>query len=104
MIEFSERMSYFGLSTNLIIYLTKVLHEDLKTAVKNVNNWIGVTTLMPLIGGFVADGYLGRFSTVLVSTLFYLVVCFLWAINYVHLFCLFFKINRLILLRAFSLI
>ncbi|XP_019706211.1 protein NRT1/ PTR FAMILY 5.6 [Elaeis guineensis] len=71
-IEFSERLSYFGLSTNLIIYLTKVLHQELKTAAKNVNYWSGVTTMMPLVGGFVADAYLGRFSTVIFSSLIYL--------------------------------
>ncbi|KAL8517443.1 hypothetical protein ACS0TY_015620 [Phlomoides rotata] len=71
-IEFSERLSYFGIATSLIIYLTKVLNYDLKTAVKNVNYWTGVTTLMPLIGGFIADAYLGRFYTVLVSSVVYL--------------------------------
>ncbi|XP_011094926.1 protein NRT1/ PTR FAMILY 5.6 [Sesamum indicum] len=71
-IEFSERLSYFGLATSLIIYLTKVIHEDLKTAAKRVNYWSGVTTLMPLLGGFVADAYLGRFSTVLISSVIYL--------------------------------
>ncbi|KAL2250466.1 UNVERIFIED_CONTAM: Protein NRT1/ PTR FAMILY 5.7 [Sesamum indicum] len=71
-IEFSERLSYFGLATSLIIYLTKVIHEDLKTAAKSVNYWSGVTTLMPLLGGFVADAYLGRFSTVLISSVIYL--------------------------------
>ncbi|XP_010262662.1 PREDICTED: protein NRT1/ PTR FAMILY 5.6 [Nelumbo nucifera] len=71
-IEFSERLSYFGIATNLIIYLTKVLHQDLETAAKNVNYWSGVTTLMPLIGGFIADAYMGRFSTVLVSSFIYL--------------------------------
>ncbi|XP_008811508.2 protein NRT1/ PTR FAMILY 5.6-like [Phoenix dactylifera] len=71
-IEFSERLSYFGLATNLIIYLTKVLHQEVKTAAKNVNYWSGVTTVMPLIGGFIADAYLGRFSTVLCSSLIYL--------------------------------
>lgn len=74
MIEFSERLSYFGIATSLIIYLTKVLHYDIKTAAKNVNYWSGVTTLMPLVGGFLADSYLGRFSTVLVSSLIYLLV------------------------------
>ncbi|RZR80491.1 hypothetical protein BHM03_00006529 [Ensete ventricosum] len=67
-----ERLCYFGLATNLIIYLTTVLHQELKTAAKNVNYWSGVTTVMPLIGGFIADAYLGRFSTVIVSTLIYI--------------------------------
>ncbi|XP_023540060.1 protein NRT1/ PTR FAMILY 5.6-like [Cucurbita pepo subsp. pepo] len=71
-IEFSERLSYFGIATSLVIYLTRVIRQDLKTAARNVNYWTGVTTLMPLLGGFLADAYLGRFSTVLVSTIVYL--------------------------------
>ncbi|KAE8666210.1 Protein NRT1/ PTR FAMILY 5.7 [Hibiscus syriacus] len=71
-IEFSERLSYFGIATSLIIYLTKVIHQDLKTAARSVNYWAGVTTLMPLFGGFIADAYLGRFYTVLVSSIVYL--------------------------------
>lgn len=73
-IEFSERLSYFGIATNLILYLTKVMHQDLKTAAKNVNYWAGVTTIMPLIGGFLADAYTGRFTMVLLSSLIYLLV------------------------------
>lgn len=74
--EFSERMSYFGLVTNLITYLTKVLDQDLKTAAKNVNYWIGVTTMMPLIGGFLADAYTGRYRAVVISSIVYLFVIF----------------------------
>jgi len=73
-IEFSERISFFGIAANLISYLTKVMHEDLKTAAKNVNYWAGTTTLMPLIGGFLADAYIGRFPMVLFSSLVYLMV------------------------------
>ncbi|BAT97306.1 Protein NRT1/ PTR FAMILY 5.7 [Vigna angularis] len=71
-IEFSERLSYFGIATSLVLYLTKVIHQDLKTAVKNVNYWSGVTTLMPLLGGFLADAYLGRYCTVIASCIVYL--------------------------------
>lgn len=81
LIEFSERLSYFGLATSLMIYLTKVLQEEMKFAAKNVNYWTSVTTLMPLVGGFLADGYLGRFSTVLFSTLIYLSGLILLAIS-----------------------
>ncbi|XP_010504184.1 PREDICTED: protein NRT1/ PTR FAMILY 5.7-like [Camelina sativa] len=71
-IEFSERLSYFGISTNLVVYLTTILHQDLKMAVKNANYWSGVTALMPLLGGFIADAYLGRYATVLLATTVYL--------------------------------
>ncbi|KAF5742706.1 protein NRT1/ PTR FAMILY 5.6-like [Tripterygium wilfordii] len=72
-IEFSERLSFFGIAPNLISYLTKVLHQDLKTAAKNVNYWTGVTTMTPLLGGYLADAYTGRFNMVLISSLIYLI-------------------------------
>lgn len=71
-IEFSERLCNFGITANVISYLTKVIHQDLKTAAKSVNYWAGVTTMMPLFGGFLADAYTGRFSMVLLSSLVYL--------------------------------
>ena len=94
-IEFGERLCYFGLATNLIIYLTRVLHQELKTAAKNVNYWSGVTSMMPLVGGFVADAYLGRFSTVLLSTLIYIGVHLL-ARCHPYLLLIFFDIMCLV--------
>ncbi|KAK9700077.1 hypothetical protein RND81_08G215900 [Saponaria officinalis] len=70
-IEFSERMSYFGIATNMITYMTKVMKQDLKTAANIVNLWSGVTTITPLLGGFLADSFFGRFSTILFSTFLY---------------------------------
>ncbi|RDX83153.1 Protein NRT1/ PTR FAMILY 5.6, partial [Mucuna pruriens] len=71
-IETSERLSFFGIATSLVLYLTKVMHQELKTAARNVNYWSGVTTLMSLFGGFIADAYLGRYTTVLASCIVYL--------------------------------
>lgn len=84
MVEISERMSHYGLTMNLITYLTEVIHEDLKTAAKNVNTWIGVTTLMPLVGGFIADAYTGRFHMVQLSSVIYLTgLCVLTMTQYI---------------------
>ena len=44
-IEFSERLSYFGIAANMITYMTTVMHQDLKTAANSVNIWTGVTTV-----------------------------------------------------------
>ncbi|XLU19849.1 hypothetical protein S245_055915, partial [Arachis hypogaea] len=68
----SERISFFGIVTNLISYLTKVIHEDLNTAAKNINYWTRTSTLMPLISGFVVDAYTGHFLMVLFSSFIYL--------------------------------
>ncbi|MED6181891.1 hypothetical protein PIB30_023560 [Stylosanthes scabra] len=71
-VEFAERFAYQGLASNLITYLTNVLKEPITTAAKNVNTWVGVSSLFPLLGGFIADSYLGRFNTILLSSLIYL--------------------------------
>lgn len=81
-ISMSERISYFGLSANLIMYLTRVIHQDLKTATNNVNYWKGATTLLPLIGGYVGDAYTGRFRMALFCSLLYLKV---YIYIYIHL-------------------
>ncbi|CAN1851961.1 Protein NRT1/ PTR FAMILY 5.6 [Linum perenne] len=73
--EFSERLSYYGIASSFIIYLTTVIQQDVKTAARNVNYWSGVTTLTPLLGGFLADSYLGRYYTVFISSVLYLIVC-----------------------------
>ncbi|XP_058091254.1 protein NRT1/ PTR FAMILY 5.10-like [Magnolia sinica] len=71
-VEAAERFAYYGLSGNLIMYLTTVLNESTVSAAKNVNIWTGVSTLLPLLGAFIADSYLGRYRTILISSLIYL--------------------------------
>lgn len=54
--------------------MTKVMQQDLKTAANSVNVWIGVTTLMPLLGAFLADAYTGRYFMILFSAILYVLV------------------------------
>ncbi|XP_057498792.1 protein NRT1/ PTR FAMILY 5.4-like [Actinidia eriantha] len=71
-VEMGERFAYYGVAGNLIMYLTTVLGQPTATAAKNVNIWRGVSSIFPLFGAFVADSYLGRFKTILLSTIIYL--------------------------------
>ncbi|KAH1102383.1 hypothetical protein GLYMA_13G197500v4 [Glycine max] len=70
-VEFAERFAYQGLASNLIQYLTNVLNEPITQAAKDVNTWVGASSLFPLLGGFIADSYLGRFNTILLSSVIY---------------------------------
>ncbi|MED6208665.1 hypothetical protein PIB30_047386 [Stylosanthes scabra] len=70
--EFAEQFSYLGLSASLITYLTNQIHQPITEATKNVNTWLGFSSLFPLLGGFIADSYLGRFNTVVISSFIYL--------------------------------
>ncbi|CAM0875448.1 unnamed protein product [Alopecurus aequalis] len=66
-VEFCECVSFFAVATNLVTYLTTVLHESRVTAAQNVSAWVGACFLAPLIGAFLADTYLGRYWTIVVS-------------------------------------
>ncbi|XP_068324841.1 protein NRT1/ PTR FAMILY 5.4-like isoform X1 [Pyrus communis] len=70
-VEMAERFAYYGTAGNLITYLTNELHEPIPMAAKNVNTWVGVSSLLPIIGAFVADAFLGRFNTILGSSIIY---------------------------------
>ncbi|XP_024378149.1 protein NRT1/ PTR FAMILY 8.1 isoform X1 [Physcomitrium patens] len=71
--EVCERVAFYAISSNLVIYLTTVLHEDVSTSAKNVNNWGGTTFMTPLLGAFVGDAFLGRYWTITVSSVCYIV-------------------------------
>eukprot|EP00249_Psilotum_nudum_P017061 c26135_g1_i1 orf=1057-2967(+) len=70
-VELGERFAFYGIASNLIQYLTNVMHEGLATADKNVSNWTGVALVMPFIGGFFADAYVGRYWTIAVVCVVY---------------------------------
>ncbi|KAL5068359.1 hypothetical protein RYX36_019246 [Vicia faba] len=70
--EIFERMAYYGISSNLILYLTKKLNQGTVTASNNVTNWVGTIWMTPILGAYVADAHLGRFWTFLIASTIYL--------------------------------
>ncbi|KZV54435.1 hypothetical protein F511_09750 [Dorcoceras hygrometricum] len=71
-VEVAERFAYYGVAGNLFMYLTKVLGQSTAAAAKNVNIWQGVSAIFPVVGGFLADSYVGRYKMVVISSIIYL--------------------------------
>lgn len=67
-------MAYYGISKNLVTYLTKILHESKVNAARNSSAWSGACYLTPLFGAFLADTYWGKYRTVLTFLPIYILV------------------------------
>lgn len=70
--EVLERFSFYGMKGILSIYLNLYLgfDDDVTTIIYHL--FVGLSYLSPIIGAIIADNYLGRFKTVIVIGLIYL--------------------------------
>eukprot|EP00803_Ostreobium_quekettii_P011290 evm.model.scf_938.2 EVM.evm.TU.scf_938.2 scf_938:29735-33363(+) len=69
--ELCERLAFYGIATNLVVYLQSVGLTSLQAAVM-VPVFVGSCYLTPLIGGVLADSFWGRYKTILYSAITYL--------------------------------
>ncbi|KAF3953374.1 hypothetical protein CMV_021174 [Castanea mollissima] len=70
--EVFERMAYYGISSNLVVYLTNKLHQGTVTSSNNVTNWVGTIWITPILGAYIADAHLGRYWTFIIACIIYL--------------------------------
>jgi peptide/histidine transporter 3/4 len=69
-----ERVSYYGITANLVLYMKNSMHFGAASAAQNVSNWLGATTILPIFGAFIADTYWGKYWTIVYLSTFYVLV------------------------------
>nr|GMD97244.1 protein NRT1/ PTR FAMILY 6.3-like [Ipomoea batatas] len=67
-VEACERLTTLGIGINLVTYLTGTMHLGNAGAANVVTNFLGASFMLTLLGGFVADTFLGRYLTIGIFT------------------------------------
>ncbi|KAK6273311.1 hypothetical protein POUND7_010394 [Theobroma cacao] len=63
-IEICERLSTMGIAVNLVTYLVSTMHLPSASSANVVTDFMGTSFLLCLLGGFLADSFLGRYKTI----------------------------------------
>jgi solute carrier family 15 (oligopeptide transporter), member 1 len=75
--EFAERSAYYGSRVILILYLTTVLGFSQASAQTTQYMYIAACYFMPLIGGYIADNFLGKYWTIVGFAIPYVIGMFM---------------------------
>ncbi|XP_031286400.1 protein NRT1/ PTR FAMILY 6.2-like [Pistacia vera] len=63
-IEICERLSTMGIAVNLVTYLGGTMHLSSATSANIVTDFMGTSFMLCLLGGFLADSFIGRYTTI----------------------------------------
>lgn len=69
-------MGFVANMTSLVQYFLMVMHFDLETAANTLTNFMGSAFLLSLLGGFLSDTYINRFTNCLIFGLLEILVRF----------------------------
>lgn len=71
--EAAERFSFYGMRSILVVFMTGHLLFDDSHAKSVFHLFVAANYFMPLLGGYLADRYLGKYRTILYLSLLYCV-------------------------------
>src|SRR2546427_8976253 len=78
--EFAERSSYYGMRAILFLYMTQVLRYEDTKATPLYSSFKMACYFLPLLGGWIADRWLGRYWTIVGFSVPYVVGQFILGI------------------------
>ncbi|XP_017870946.1 PREDICTED: peptide transporter family 1 [Drosophila arizonae] len=83
--EFCERFNYYGMRAILVLYLTRKLGYNEETATVLFHVFTMLVYVFPIGGALVADGWLGKYKTILYLSIVYSVGAMIVAIGAIPL-------------------
>jgi len=94
--EFAERCCYYGMRAILLLYMVQILKFDDSLANRVLSYFVAACYLLPLVGGYVADNFLGKYRTIVYFSVPYIIGQGLLAISALHnTTCLFISLGLL---------
>jgi proton-dependent oligopeptide transporter, POT family len=85
--EFAERCTYYGVKTILLLYMINELHFEKGSASSIVSYFMAACFFLPLLGGYIADNFLGKYRTIIYFSIPYILAQII--IGYENVYCLF---------------
>lgn len=74
--EFCERIAYYGFAGSLVLLFQTQLHYSNEQADVQYSAWSSACYATPLLGGYLADTYLGRYYTIVsFCTMYFIGLC-----------------------------
>ena len=69
--EACERFSFYGMKSILVLYMVNALAMSESEAIEVAHLFNALIYVLPLLGAWIADRFLGRYRTILYVSLFY---------------------------------
>ena len=71
--EFAERCCYYGMRAILPLYMIDILRFNDSQASRVMSYFMAACYFLPLVGGYVADNYLGKYRTIVYFSIPYII-------------------------------
>lgn len=82
--EFAERCCFYGAKVILPLFIVQVIGRDSQFAQSTVYYFVAACYFAPIIGGWIADNYLGKYRTILFFSIPYIVGQWLLVFGFLH--------------------
>lgn len=73
-LNFGETVGHLSVAFNMVTYLVVILRQDNQKSATIFSNFMGTSYILPILGAFVADSYLGGYWTIVCSSVIYVAV------------------------------